>query len=377
MQRPLIEDILDVLREVQVARSKDASSTAHQLRRVALQSVASREMNRGRFANQASADHSIQDACSRRLGVKIADFERALGRLILGDPMPLQTMLDGVPKDVRQREAVAQIVARLQGAAKNDLASPATANASKPRFHAMRNAPTTADYVRALTALGDRVTDEHRALFRVHHAAADHAATARQLAAWARIEGGWRTVNARYGKLGHALCDVLGIEPELRPDNTPRWWTVWSQGWRAEEGFVWQMLPNFASALERLGWVDSETAFALPEEVTPAIVEGARVRVELNGYERSPEARRRCIEAHGLNCCVCGMNFGDVYGAEAEGYIHVHHLRPLAEIGGEYVVDPIVDLRPVCPNCHAVLHRRTPAYGIEEVRAMLLRRGGR
>ena len=42
-------------------------------------------------------------------------------------------------------------------------------------------------------------------------------------------------------------------------------------------------------------------------------------------------------------------------GREAEGYIHVHHLRGLSDVGGEYVVDPVNDLRPVCPNCHAVL----------------------
>jgi predicted HNH restriction endonuclease len=30
-----------------------------------------------------------------------------------------------------------------------------------------------------------------------------------------------------------------------------------------------------------------------------------------------------------------------------------------------------VDLRPVCPNCHAVLHHRVPAFSIEEVRTFL------
>jgi 5-methylcytosine-specific restriction protein A len=32
----------------------------------------------------------------------------------------------------------------------------------------------------------------------------------------------------------------------------------------------------------------------------------------------------------------------------------------LAQVGGEYQVDPIADLRPVCPNCHAMLHSRRP-----------------
>ena len=96
----------------------------------------------------------------------------------------------------------------------------------------------------------------------------------------------------------------------------------------------------------------------LPEEVVrpTGLVEGALRSIIVNAYERNPQARRMCIEAHGTICCICGFSFGAVYGRLAEGYIHVHHLRPLSQVSGEYVIDPIKDLRPVCPNCHAVLH---------------------
>jgi 5-methylcytosine-specific restriction protein A len=55
----------------------------------------------------------------------------------------------------------------------------------------------------------------------------------------------------------------------------------------------------------------------------------------------------------------------------------VHHLRPLAEIGAEYVLDPEVDLRPVCPNCHAMLHRTRPPMSIEALATLrsVIRRG--
>jgi HNH endonuclease len=113
-------------------------------------------------------------------------------------------------------------------------------------------------------------------------------------------------------------------------------------------------------------------AFALPEEIPSfEFLEGAIYTVTVNAYERDPEARRQCIAAHGCTCCVCGFSFGSRYGQVAEGYIHVHHLRPLSEVGGVHLVDPVEDLRPVCPNCHAVLHRRVPSYSIEEVRAFL------
>lgn len=241
-----------------------------------------------------------------------------------------------------------------------------------PHVYEMVNAPTATEYVRGMTALGARITDDHIRVFQAHYGARDRTATSKQLASWTTLK--WPiVVNRLYGGLGHAFCDTLGIRPELRPDGRHRWWSVWCRGWDTPGGFIWQMLPQVAQALEQLDWA-SPAGFVSPDEVPSGIVilvEGATRRVTVNAYERHPEARRRCIRAHGTNCAVCGFNFGAVYGAEAEGYIHVHHLRPLSEIGCEHEFDPVEDLRPVCPNCHAVLHLQIPCRSIEEVRAAL------
>lgn len=79
----------------------------------------------------------------------------------------------------------------------------------------------------------------------------------------------------------------------------------------------------------------------------------------------------RCIDHYGTNCFVCGFNFGKVFGRLGEGFIHVHHLQPLSEIGREYEVDPIKDLRPLCPNCHAMIHRRSPPLAIDDLENVL------
>lgn len=34
-------------------------------------------------------------------------------------------------------------------------------------------------------------------------------------------------------------------------------------------------------------------------------------------------------------------------------------------------IDPISDLRPVCPNCHAMLHKKNPPYTIDELREII------
>ncbi|MGC9455218.1 MAG: HNH endonuclease [Phycisphaerae bacterium] len=56
--------------------------------------------------------------------------------------------------------------------------------------------------------------------------------------------------------------------------------------------------------------------------------------------------------------------------------MEVHHLCPLSEVGKEYQIDPIRDLRPVCPNCHAMIHRQTPALPISELKAAIAKQRG-
>ncbi|MDQ6631942.1 MAG: HNH endonuclease [Verrucomicrobiota bacterium] len=96
--------------------------------------------------------------------------------------------------------------------------------------------------------------------------------------------------------------------------------------------------------------------------------EGARFTVTINAYERNPKARAACIAHHGHVCAVCGFNFGRIFGTLGEGFIHVHHLVPIGRIGKEYKIDPIADLIPVCPNCHAMIHRAEPSLTVEQLR---------
>lgn len=101
--------------------------------------------------------------------------------------------------------------------------------------------------------------------------------------------------------------------------------------------------------------------------------EGAVCQVQVNKYERSSIARQKCIERYGAKCSVCGMDFEKKYGDIGKGFIHVHHLVPLNEIGEEYIVNYETDLIPVCPNCHAMLHRNIDgkSYTWEELRKIV------
>ncbi len=119
----------------------------------------------------------------------------------------------------------------------------------------------------------------------------------------------------------------------------------------------------------------AEDNFVLPEEISDDVTfyEGSKQRITVNAYERNSKARDASIAHYGTHCQVCKFDFGEKYGEVGRGLIHVHHLKPLSDIGEEYEIEPTEDLIPVCPNCHAIIHKRNPPYTLEEVKEFLIR----
>lgn len=100
-------------------------------------------------------------------------------------------------------------------------------------------------------------------------------------------------------------------------------------------------------------------------------VEGATVQQTYDKRERNPQARKDCIDKKGCKCLVCGFDFEAVYGQVGRNYIEVHHLRPISQTDDEHEVTA-EDLVPLCANCHAMAHRRSPEpFTPEELKAFL------
>ncbi|MGY0216457.1 HNH endonuclease [Endozoicomonadaceae bacterium StTr2] len=123
-------------------------------------------------------------------------------------------------------------------------------------------------------------------------------------------------------------------------------------------------------------WAESRSQYGgtfFPEELesSETVIEGARKQVTVNRYERDRSAREKCIEKWGIRCFVCDFDFESRYGSLGAGFIHIHHLKPLSEIGEAYELNPAEDLRPLCPNCHAMVHRHKPALSVEALRDRL------
>lgn len=100
--------------------------------------------------------------------------------------------------------------------------------------------------------------------------------------------------------------------------------------------------------------------------------EGGKQAYQGTRYERDLGNRRRAIEIHGTRCIACQFDFGETYGSHGIGFIEIHHLHPLYVKGEEHPVDPKEDLRPICSNCHRMIHRKKQSImTIEELKNIL------
>jgi predicted HNH restriction endonuclease len=110
-----------------------------------------------------------------------------------------------------------------------------------------------------------------------------------------------------------------------------------------------------------------------PDEVdSSGYAEGATKQVTINAFERNSKARAECIMQHGTSCYVCKFDFSKTYGKELGAeFIHVHHLKEISKIKKEYIVNPVKDLLPLCPNCHAMVHKRKPALHPDQLKKIM------
>jgi 5-methylcytosine-specific restriction protein A len=163
----------------------------------------------------------------------------------------------------------------------------------------------------------------------------------------------------------------------------------WSNARKDESGDGPAVIGGFTARLSDRGvlqlgkdWYatdlgDEDMDIALAEELDSPerYSEGSRKQIYVSAVERSGKARKACVRHHGRDCVVCGFNFERVFGVLGKTFIHVHHLVPVAASQGEREIDPVRDLVPVCPNCHAMIHQVSPPMEIEDLRTLLRERG--
>ena len=193
----------------------------------------------------------------------------------------------------------------------------------------------------------------------------------------------FRAVLTRCYALG-AKIDVEVNDKALRFDSERIWEQPWSRfkislitgpldlgtiGGEHDARIISSWTGRFAAGVVAILPLENKAEEAEPDVV--GYPEGAIAVVQTNRYERDRRNRAAAIAIHGYHCKGCGLDMGRQYGAIAEGFIEVHHVTPVSQLGADYVVDPEHDLVPLCPNCHAVVHRQNPPLSIAEIQQLL------
>lgn len=96
--------------------------------------------------------------------------------------------------------------------------------------------------------------------------------------------------------------------------------------------------------------------------------EGFRTEIVKEVVVRKQQLIDLAKNKYGTKCTACNFDFGNMYGSHGEGFIEVHHLFPISKGKRKTKVE---DLRPVCANCHRMLHRGVALLSIEELKEII------
>jgi predicted HNH restriction endonuclease len=191
----------------------------------------------------------------------------------------------------------------------------------------------------------------------------------------------WGAANLRIGTIGKAICQILKIKPDLSDYNPTleKGYFIVIHRQYTKPYIHWNMEPNLREAIITDYAIEAEKADSidnLPTEVSlyeSEFPEGLVTQVLVNRYERSRSARQAALKIHGHKCVGCQIDFKRVYGSDIDEIIQVHHIVPLQTYSDLRKTDPEVDLFPLCPNCHSVVHSTSPIMSIEELKARVQR----
>ena len=162
--------------------------------------------------------------------------------------------------------------------------------------------------------------------------------------------------------------EFIEVIPEKRTTN------YWRDGVRQIEQEIYEKIiaasdlePSASKSLNDLNQ-------GLESSFESVAIEGSKKHKFSSYYERKPIYRQQALIIHGYDCMACGFNFERFYGEVGQGFIHVHHIKPISEIG-ETTIDPAKDLVVLCANCHSIIHRkRLATLSLGEVKAFITKK---
>lgn len=95
------------------------------------------------------------------------------------------------------------------------------------------------------------------------------------------------------------------------------------------------------------------------------IQEGIKKVSQVQVYARSSKLRNFAIDQFTVDghiaCDCCKFDFKKFYGPDGNGFIEIHHTKPIFQYEDDDInntlEDAVKNLAPVCSNCHRMIHR--------------------
>ena len=145
----------------------------------------------------------------------------------------------------------------------------------------------------------------------------------------------------------------------------------------------WRVLKRvdipFKGRFPQLGWLRLNPERGVVGDLDPfeAFAEGGRqirshMRIERNRVLRSRARTFWRSKLGRLHCLVCGFDFEKRYGDLKADFIEMHHDRPVSTLGRAGYVR-LGQLKPLCANCHRMIHREAPMVELSQLKARLRR----
>ena len=105
------------------------------------------------------------------------------------------------------------------------------------------------------------------------------------------------------------------------------------------------------------------------------ITEGKMTVKQAKVRERSKKLRDAAIKHYTVDgkivCFTCGFDFAKAYGKHGEGYIQVHHEKPVCQYDNQgfnaYISEAVTNMKPLCANCHCMIHRKRNPITVAEL----------
>ena len=114
-------------------------------------------------------------------------------------------------------------------------------------------------------------------------------------------------------------------------------------------------LKNYEPTVKTMDITQDDSSFSEGKEVLRQHI------VKERNKHLIEKAKENFKKAHGgkIYCEVCGFDFSVHYPGLGDGFIEVHHVKPVSSMKpGEKT--KISDLVMVCSNCHSMIHRKKP-----------------